>query len=281
MTRAARVKNEDKADNVSDHDASPTPDRPAATPRGMERSFAILEYIAEKPARVVDVTRDLDLPWATVHRTISQLEKAQFLRRDPQTSRFEIGPRLWHIGSAYLANNATLKSALGYLSQERSIKDVAVQIVERMGNHSVVIHAEQRQTEEITKATYGYHFPLHCGSKGWVLLAHEDEAFIDRYLGRDLERMTAQTITDPDRLRRELENVRHQGYAVTRADVQLFTGSMAAPVFDAEGQAVGCICFVYLNKVAADPNRIEALVEDLLKMATSISFDLGWNPGRA
>jgi len=220
------------------------------------------------------------VPGATVHRTSSQLEKAQFLRRDPRTSRFEIGPRLWHIGSAYLANNATLKSALRYLSQEHGIKDVAVQIVERMGRHSVVIHAEQRQTEEITKATYGYHFPLHCGSKGWVLLAHESDAFIDAYLAQPLERLTAQTITDPHRLRPELDTVRHNGYAVTEADVQLFTGSIAAPVFDAEGQVMSCMCFVYLDRVAADRELLQALVQDLLKMAHSISMDLGWNPGR-
>jgi len=257
------------------------PAEPAGAPRGMERSFAILDYIAQKPARVVDVTRDLNLPWATVHRTITQLERAQFLRRDDRTSRYEIGPRLWHIGSAYLANNATLKSALAYLSQARNIKNVAVQVVERMGNHSVVIHAEQRQTDEITKASYGYHFPLHCGSKGWVLLAYESDAFIDAYLARDLERMTAHTITDPDRIRKELEAVRHNGYAITESDVQLFTGSISAPIFDDEGRIAASICFVYLKKVAADEERIDALIQELLQMANSVSFDLGWNPSRS
>src|SRR5436190_24062409 len=85
--------------------------------RGMARSFAVLEYLAVSPGRVVDVTRGLGLPWATVHRTITQLEKAHFLRRDPKTLRFEIGPRLWHVGSAYLANHAVLKVAMPYLSQ--------------------------------------------------------------------------------------------------------------------------------------------------------------------
>ena len=39
--------------------------------KGMERSFAVLELIAAQPSRVVDVTRMLGLPWATVHRTIT------------------------------------------------------------------------------------------------------------------------------------------------------------------------------------------------------------------
>src|SRR5262245_40447380 len=85
--------------------------------RGMARSFAVLEYLAATPGRVVDVTRGLGLPWATVHRTIIQLEKAKFLQRDEKTNRYEIGPRLWHIGSSYLANHRVLKAAQPYLGQ--------------------------------------------------------------------------------------------------------------------------------------------------------------------
>ena len=69
----------------------------------MSRSYAVLDYLAASPSRVVDVTRALNLPWATVHRTIVQLEKAQFLKRNPDSNRYQIGPRLWYIGSAYLA----------------------------------------------------------------------------------------------------------------------------------------------------------------------------------
>lgn len=256
-------------------------DKNAEGPRGIERSFAVLEYIANRPSRVVDVTRELGLPWATVHRTITQLEKAQFLRRDPATNRFEIGPRLWHLGSAYLASNQTLKSSLRYLSREHSIADVTIQVVERMGYQTVVTHAEERQAEEITKASYGYHFPLHCGSKGWVLLAYSDPDFIESYLSRDLERLTAKTITDPDELRKELQATRKNGYAITEGDVQLFTGSMAAPVFEASGSATACICFVYMKEIAADHGRIDNLLQSLLKMADTISHDLGWSPGRA
>ena len=75
-------------------------DESAESLRGMDRSFAVLEYIASQPSRVVDVTKVLGLPWATVHRTMTQLERAQFLRKDPETNRFEIGPKLWQPGTS-------------------------------------------------------------------------------------------------------------------------------------------------------------------------------------
>ena len=46
---------------------------------GLERSFAILNLIADLPRRIIEIKREMDLPWATAHRTVKKLEKAEFL----------------------------------------------------------------------------------------------------------------------------------------------------------------------------------------------------------
>ncbi len=246
--------------------------------QGLERSFAVLDLIAAKPCRVVDVMRDMGLPWATAHRTVKKLEKAQFLMVNPETSHYEIGPRMWHLGSAYLANNKMLKAAISYLAKDRDIGGVDIQVVERIGSFSVVIHAEKRQVQEISKAQYGYHIPLHAGSKGLVLLANETDSFIDAYCAQPLEQLTPLTITNPTALRARLADVRAEGFAQTEGDVQTFTGSIAAPVFGTKGAVVGCICFVYLKKVARDHALMDELKEALLMMTHSLSVELGWHP---
>lgn len=249
--------------------------------RGMDRSFAVLEHIASSPSRVVDVTRFLGLPWATVHRTMTQLEKAEFLRKDPETNRFEIGPRLWHIGSAYLSNHRVLNAAMSYLSQSQDIEGIAVQIVERVGYQSVAVYSAQRLAEDITKAHFGFHFPLHCGSKGQVLLANETPEFINLYLKRKLEKLTNETITDAAQLRLILEDIRKKGMALTIGDVQPFTGSMAAPIRDTTGKVIASLCYVFRKSLARNEKRLEELQDRLIHTAHSISFDLGWRPGQA
>jgi DNA-binding IclR family transcriptional regulator len=250
----------------------------AAPLRGMARSFAVLEFLAASPGRVVDVTRGLGLPWATVHRTIIQLEKAEFLQRDDKTSQYQIGPRLWHIGSSYLANHRVLRAAMPYLAQIQEAEGIVVQITERIGNLAVAVYSAQRLAEDITKAHYGYHFPLHAGSKGQVLLAYEDPAFIDAYLRRDLERMTGETITDPAVLRAELAKIRQAGMALTVADVQPFTGSMSAPIRDGSGKVRASLCFIFRKVLLRNEKRREELQDQLMHMAHSISIDLGWRP---
>jgi DNA-binding IclR family transcriptional regulator len=252
----------------------------AGSLRGMARAFAVLEYLAASPGRVVDVTRGLGLPWATVHRTVVQLEKAQFLKRDPETNRFEIGPRLWYIGSAFLANHRVIRAAMPYLVQLQDADGIVVQLTERIGNQAVAIYSAQRLAEDITKAHYGYHFPLHCGSKGQVLLAYEEPSFIDAYLKRNLERLTSETITDPDTLRATLGRIRSAGMALTVADVQPFTGSMAAPIRDGSGMVVASLCFIFRKTLLRNAKRREALQDQMIHMAHSISIDLGWRPDK-
>jgi DNA-binding IclR family transcriptional regulator len=255
-------------------------DDKAGALRGMARAFAVLDYLATNPSRVVEVTRALHLPWATVHRTIIELEKAQFLRRDPETSRYEIGPRLWYVGSAYLSNHRVLKVAMPYLARLESVEGIAMQVVERVGNQSVAIYSHQRVNEDITKAHYGYHFPLHCGSKGQILLAFEDDRFIESYLARPLERLTTETVTDPAVLRDVLARIREADFSLTLADVQPFTGSMSSPIRDGTGKVIACLCFVFRRALAGDDRRRDDLREQLVHAAHSISFDLGWRPGQ-
>ena len=63
--------------------------------------------------------------------------------------------------------------------------------------------------------------------------------------------------------------------------MQTFTGSIAAPVFGIKGAVVGCVCFVYLKKVARDEALIDELKEALLMMSHSLSVELGWHPRQA
>jgi DNA-binding IclR family transcriptional regulator len=246
--------------------------------RGMSRSLAIIEHLAVRSGRVVDVTQEMGLPWATVHRIITQLTKADFLRRDPETKRYEIGPALWFAGATYMANHRVLRAAAPYLQKPEQIDGIAVQLAERVRDQAVAIYSAQPHATEIAKAQYGYHFPLHCGSKGRVLLAFEAPDFIDQYLRRPLEKLTELTITDPEVLRKDLADIRRRGYSITIADVQPFTGSMAAPIRDVSGRVIACLCFIARKTLLQNEKRRDELLEHLLHAAHLASLDLGWRP---
>ena len=131
----------------------------------------------------------------------------------------------------------------------------------------------------LSPGIYDLEAPLKLGTKGQVLLAHSAPDVIEGYLTQNLESLTPYTITDPEELRPVLAKIQKDGYAVTVSDVQVFAGSMSAPVFDRHGELAGGVCFVMLKSVIEDSGRRDALLEALLQTSQAISMGLGWRPG--
>ncbi len=85
----------------------------------------------------------------------------------------------------------------------------------------------------ISVARVGRPSILHCTAVGKVMLAHGPHGAAALEL--PLPRLTEATITDPDRLAAELEEVRARGYATAEGERESDLNAIAAPVFDARG----------------------------------------------
>jgi DNA-binding IclR family transcriptional regulator len=249
--------------------------------QGVSRALRVMELLARRPMRASEAAEALGMSWATLHRTLTQLEEDEFLERDAN-GVFRIGKRTWLLGSTYLVGHRLLDLAMPMLSRASQEAPFAVfQLVERSEGMAVVLYSHEAQSGEIiTRTTYGYHFPLHTGSKGHVLLAYAPEEFIEEYLSGNLVSLTPSSVTDPDRLREILAQVRRQGFARTVGDVQTFTGSVSAPVFDASGQVVAAVCAVVSRTHLDEGPHEAAVVDTVLRLTQALSLGLGWQPMR-
>ena len=106
--------------------------RPAAL-KSVQRALHVLEYIAIHPGRATDIADGLGLSWATLHRTLQQLEQDGFLRKDDASNHYSIGPRMYFVGSTYIANHQVVDIAKPYLEQALKLPGITVQLVERSG----------------------------------------------------------------------------------------------------------------------------------------------------
>src|SRR4029077_13503862 len=83
----------------------------------------------------------------------------------------------------------------------------------------------------------GRRMDLHSTSVGKALAAYLPAAELEGILkSRGLTKRTPQTITVASRLLRELEKVRHQGYAVDEEENNLGVRCVAAPFFNTLGE---------------------------------------------
>ena len=60
-------------------------------------------------------------------------------------------------------------------------------------------------------------------------------------IAQGLKPYTPFTIVDPDKLRLECTKIREKGYAINRGEFRKDVTRIAAPIFDARGEAIGAI----------------------------------------
>jgi hypothetical protein len=82
--------------------------------------------------------------------------------------------------------------------------------------------------------------PAHATAVGQALLAYQPEA-AEAVVGAGLTALTGDTIADPDRLARTLEEVRDRGYATNVRQWYRETAGVAAPVRGIDGEVLASL----------------------------------------
>jgi IclR family acetate operon transcriptional repressor len=102
--------------------------------------------------------------------------------------------------------------------------------------------------------------PPHCSSMGKAILAYQDNETADRMLETyGLNPRTVNSITDRGTLRRELENVRAQGFAVDREESMLGGVCYGAPIVSS-GNVIGAL------SVSTPIPRLDPAREDSIRL---------------
>lgn len=191
---------------------------------------------------VTEIADELAMPKAAVHRILTSLRSRDLIAFEKATRRYLLGSAAVTLGRAYLAKLDIRSLAAPELAALSEQTDETATLSIRHGDSRMYVDQVVPQREVRMEVVIGGSYPLHAGASSRAFLAFMTDAEIDLYLERhDLPKLTGKTITDPVRLRRELASVRKHGYASSLGERQAGAGSVAAPVFDHEGQVVAVI----------------------------------------
>ncbi len=247
---------------------------PSAGIQSIERAFSVLLAIATESAGITDVSRRVGLPVSTVARLLNTLEQLQAVVRQDDGVSYRIGPT---VSLLALRSDTTLASrATPFLSE----------LVERLGETSGLSIAEQGevlyldhvgadQAVQIQDWT-GKRLPMHVVSSGLVLLAFGPAERTDAALASGLQQFTPLTTTDPLRLLARLQDVRANGFVWTAEEFQLGITSIAAPVFNTNGEIIAAIHVhgpSYRFPGEHDRRQVEQAITDAARRLTATAID--------
>jgi IclR family KDG regulon transcriptional repressor len=199
------------------------------------RAMRIVEALAQSPAGLSETARRVDLPKSTVARLLSTLENAEVVERDEDGRLYRLGPMVQRLSSAAGGPGQLTAFARPYLDELTTLTGEAAGISIPDGYQ--VHYVDQTEAEHPVQVRdwTGELTPMHVVPSGLVIMAHWPEQQVDRYLRRDLTRLTPNTVTDPERIRQRLATIRDEGYAWVFEEFVEGINSVAAPVLERSG----------------------------------------------
>lgn len=203
-----------------------------------------------------EIGRRAGLPSSTAHRIVDELVDAGLLDRD-EDRRVHLGMRLWELALRGSRALRLRQAALPVMERVQGEIREHTQLAVLEDDEALFIERLSHPEAGANITRIAGRLPLHASSSGLLLLAYAPAGVRERVLAGPLRALSAETVTDPDRLRRVLADVRRTGVAVAAGSVETISTGVAVPIHDA-GEVAAALSVV-LPREAVPDAAIEAL----------------------
>lgn len=193
---------------------------------------------------LTQIARRAGLPVPTTHRLLAELVDWGALARR-ESGHYVIGRRVWDLGLLAPVQTGLRQVASPFLHDLYAATLATVHLAVRDGTEVLYLERLSGHASVPIVSTIGSRLPLHATGVGKVLLAHAPDDVRSSAMAQ-LTRRTPFTIVQPDRLLKQLEGVRRDGYAWTVEEMSLGACSVAVPI-RAAGAVVAALGIVVPN----------------------------------
>jgi IclR family acetate operon transcriptional repressor len=241
--------------------------------QSVERALDILEALARSDGAMglTSLIDETELPLATVHRLVSTLVQRGYIRQDPASRRYLLGPSVLKLREPYTQLFGVW--AQPHLAELADISQESANLAVLDGNHVVYIAqvAAPRKLRMFTQV--GNRVLPHSSAVGKVLLAFSPRSEAERIVERNgLPHRTSTTITDPGRFFSELDQVARQGFAVDAGEEEEAVRCLAVPVF-VVGEPVAALS-VSGPAARLEKREQDRLLAEMTRIAAALSSSL-------
>jgi DNA-binding IclR family transcriptional regulator len=212
--------------------------------QSIARAFSILEEVARNRDGIslAELSKRIGLHNSTAFHLIKTMASLGYIRQNKDTKRYRIGAPLFALAASSFDEVEMVSLATPILEDLSRKTGESSHFAVRMSSSIVVIARTSGPGAFQITDRVGVVRPAHCTALGKVLLSalqpEQLESFISQHT---LTPVTNKTITDPSRLRREIEEVRRMGVAFDDGEFDTEVRCVAVPVLGFMGGIAGAI----------------------------------------
>ena len=259
------------------------PQRPRLPIAVLGKAMCVLEALVcnGSSASLKEVVDTTGLDRTTVHRVLRTLVAEGFLIQTGR-GRYDVAPRGLALGLALGHGNRIAAVAEPAMRNLQAKVQEAVNLAVMDGIDVVYVGRVKPDRFLSDNHEVGARLPAYCTSLGRSMLAFTPRERALSILQRSERRqLTRSTMTDVADLARELDDVRRQGYAIVRGELEVGLCCIAAPLLAANGEAIAAIN-VSVPEVRFDTsNAHELYAMPLVETVNELSRRLGFEVARS
>jgi DNA-binding IclR family transcriptional regulator len=244
--------------------------------RSTALTLGILEHLASSPYQrgITDLARALGTSKWRLFRHVHALREEGYVIQDAQSERFELGTRFYLLTRALPERFRFVDMARpAMLDLHAKISHMTVIAALINGKMVVLDTTSTNEDEPPLLIAHGKAHDLHASAHGKVALAYGPTELLETTLSSPLKRYTRYTITQPEKLKREVALVRQRGWAAAFEEgPRSGMNTTSAPIFSADTKFAGSIGFIVPGPAKAIRSRpLASDVASLVDAARTIS----------
>lgn len=211
--------------------------------RGL-RALRLIEHLAgaSVPLTLSQLAARMQVPKATMMRTLDNLERHGFVMRTPLGRGYVPGPAATNLALVTLRNNALIRLCRGVLGHLVAATGETCNLAIPDGNS--VVYVARVETEALLRLHLqpGTKAPMHCTASGKLFLSRLSPAEQRQMVATlPLTRLTLKTITDAAQLATELAQTSKLGVGIDNEEYVLGMVALAVPICAPDNSVVAAV----------------------------------------
>mgnify|MGYP003796700705 CR=1 FL=1 len=200
--------------------------------QALEKGIAVLEFISGRRAcTVTEIANALGMNKSTVSRIIKTFVQRDMVEINRKSGMYTIGPAILQMSTNYYKSRNILGNIKAVMESLCRQLGESVHLCALSNDGAVILEQAESSNRLVVNAKIGNREPLYASAVGKCLLAFAGDAERELMLKSIVyEKYTSNTIDSEEKLIRELNAIRENGYAVDDNELTPEIRCVAVPI---------------------------------------------------
>lgn len=227
-----------------------------------------------------EISHRMNMRPSSTYRYLDVMLRKGFLAKDITRTKYKLGLTIFKLGNLAGSGMRLVDVALPHMKKLADTSRESILLTVLSDHESICLEKIEAQQMIKLSMERGSSLPLHAAASSRILLAFQDDAFVDDWVAKyGLAKLTENTITDLALLKAELQKTRDQGYTLSIGEADTGAAAVAAPIFDHRAKIAGGLTIAGpVERIK--PQSVSKLAAMVISAALNISHDLGYMAGK-